>query len=40
MFVRAAYEVQYWASFSGEEFYDGGESVGFGGVAFAIGLSR
>src|SRR5205814_222435 len=33
-FIRASYEVQYWASFSGEEFYDGGDSVGFGRVAF------
>lgn len=38
--IRAAYEVQYWNHFSGEEFYDGGESVGFGGVVLAAEVMR
>ena len=39
-FVRAASEAHYWDTFSGEDFFDGGESVGFAGVSFAVGIAR
>ena len=40
LFARAAAEVQYWDNFSGEPFFDGGESVGFGGLSISAGIIR
>jgi hypothetical protein len=40
LFARAAAEVQFWDNFVGEEFFDGGESVGFGGVSLSAGIIR
>jgi len=40
LFARAAAEVQYWDNFVGEPFFDGGESVGFGGLSLSAGIIR
>lgn len=40
LFARAAAEVQYWDNFVGEPFFDGGESIGFGGLAISAGIIR
>jgi len=40
LFFRGAVEAQYWSTFSGEPFYDGGEAVGFVGFTMSAGLLR
>jgi hypothetical protein len=40
LFARAAAEVQYWDNFIGEAFFDGGDSVGFGGFSLSMGIIR
>jgi hypothetical protein len=40
LFARAAAEVQFWDNFVGEELFDGGESVGFGGLSLSAGIIR
>jgi hypothetical protein len=40
LFARAAAEVQIWDNFSGEPFFDGGESWGLGGFAVSAGIIR
>ena len=39
-FVRTAYEVQFWDNFTGEPFFDGGESIGFEGFVIGMGVRR
>lgn len=40
LFARVAGEVQFWDNFVGEPGFDGGESVGFGGLSIATGIIR
>ena len=40
LFARGAAEVQFWDNFVGEEGFDGGESVGFGGLSLSAGIIR
>jgi hypothetical protein len=39
-FARAGYEVQFWDNFTGEPFFDGGESIGFEGFVLGAGIRR
>ena len=39
-FVRAGYEVQFWDNFTGEPFFDGGETIGFEGFVLGLGIRR